>query len=90
MSFSDPVNTKMIKETLTLFLAHQQQTLENEESLTHTNESLGQTQTEQQTDSIIKSDAEREILAAQIIQVFHRNMHRIPLHIEFIEEIYSK
>ena len=53
----------MIKETLTLFLAHQHQTLEQEESLPNNNESLGQTQNEQ------TSETERENHAAQIVQV---------------------
>lgn len=61
----------MIKETLTLFLAHQQQTLEHEESLPHNNESLGQTQNEQQSEIILKTQAERELHAAQIVQVCH-------------------
>jgi hypothetical protein len=69
----------MIKETLTLFLAHQQQTLEHEESLAHNNESLGQTQNEQPSEIIVKSQAEREIHAAQIVQVFyHKRKERIP------------
>jgi hypothetical protein len=59
----------MIKETLTLFLAHQQQTLEQEESLANNNESLGQIQNEQQSELIVKTEAEREIHAAQIVQV---------------------
>jgi hypothetical protein len=59
----------MIKETLTLFLAHQQHTLEHEESLGRNNESLGQTQNEQQSELIVKSEAEREIHAAQLVQV---------------------
>ncbi|CAF1623891.1 unnamed protein product [Rotaria magnacalcarata] len=71
-SFADPVNTKMIKETLTLFLAHQQQTLEYEESLANNNESLGQTQSEQQSEIIVKSEAERELRAAQIVQAHWR------------------
>ncbi|CAF3363367.1 unnamed protein product [Rotaria sp. Silwood1] len=71
-SFADPVNTKMIKETLTLFLAHQQQTLEHEESLAYNNESLGQTQNEQQSDVVVKSEAERELHAAQIVQAHWR------------------
>jgi hypothetical protein len=60
----------MIKETLTLFLAHQQQTLEHEESLAYNNESLGQTQNEQQSEIIVKSEAERELHAVQIVQVY--------------------
>ncbi len=59
----------MIKETLTLFLAHQQQTLEHEESLAHNNESLGQTQNEVTSELSIKTEAERETHAAQIVQV---------------------
>ena len=59
----------MIKETLTLFLAHQQQTLEHEESLTRNNESLGQTHNEHSLEMAAKSEAERESHAAQIVQV---------------------
>ncbi len=59
----------MIKETLTLFLAHQQQTLGQEESLANNNESLGQIQNEQQSEVIIQTEAERENYAAQIVQV---------------------
>jgi hypothetical protein len=59
----------MIKETLTLFLAHQQQTLEHEESLANNNESLGQGQNEQQSEVIVQTEAERENYAAQIVQV---------------------
>lgn len=72
-AFSDPVNTKMIKETLTLFLAHQQQTLENEDSVScnNNNESLGQTQNEQQSEIVVKSEEERELHAVQIVQVFY-------------------
>ncbi|CAF2364967.1 unnamed protein product [Rotaria sp. Silwood2] len=71
-SFANPVNTKMIKETLTLFLAHQQQTLEHEESLAYNNESLGQIQNEQQSELVVKSEAERELDAAQIVQAHWR------------------
>ncbi|CAF3666270.1 unnamed protein product [Rotaria sordida] len=71
-SFADPINTKMIKETLTLFLAHQQQTLEHEESFSYNNESLGQTQNEQQSELIVKSEAERELHAVQIVQAYWR------------------
>jgi len=53
--FADPINKKMIKETFTLFLSHQQQTLENEQSIDYNNE--------QQT------EAEREIHAVEIVQV---------------------
>jgi len=70
--FADPVNTKMIKETLTLFLAHQQQTLEHEESTTHNNESLGQTQTEQSSILIEKTEDERKNHAALIVQTHWR------------------
>ena len=59
----------MIKETLTLFLAHQQQTLENEESLAQNNESLGQIPSEQQSELIVKTDEEREFHAVQLVQV---------------------
>ncbi|CAF4681389.1 unnamed protein product, partial [Rotaria magnacalcarata] len=45
-----------------------QQTLEYEESLANNNESLGQTQSEQQSEIIVKSEAERELRAAQIVQ----------------------
>lgn len=61
----------MIKETLTLFLAHQQQTLEYEESLGHNNESLGLTQNEQTSELVVKTEAEREMHAAQLVQVFY-------------------
>ena len=71
-TFADPVNTKMIKETLTLFLAHQQQTLEHEESTTNNNESLGQTQNEQYSELIEKTEAERENHAVLIVQVCFR------------------
>ncbi len=60
----------MIKETFTLFLAHQQQTLEHEESLANNNESLGQTQNEQKSEVIVQTEAERENYAAQIVQVY--------------------
>ena len=65
----------MIKETLTLFLAHQQQTLEHEDSLAHNNESLGQTQNEQPSEIIVKSEAERQIYAAQIVQVYYYTVY---------------
>ncbi|CAF0758053.1 unnamed protein product [Adineta steineri] len=71
-SFADPVNTKMIKETFTLFLAHQQQTLEYEESLAHNNESLGQTQNEQHSEIVVKTEAEREMHAVQLVQAHWR------------------
>jgi hypothetical protein len=68
----------MIKETLTLFLAHQQQTLEQEESLANNNESLGQIPNEQQSEVIIQTEAERENYAAQIVQVnfFDLSQHK--------------
>jgi hypothetical protein len=59
----------MIKETLTLFLAHQQQTLEQEESLTNNNESLKQVYSEHRSEIIVQTEAERENYAAQIVQV---------------------
>ena len=64
----------MIKETLTFFLAQQQQTLEHEESLGYNNESLGQLSIERQTEPTIKSEAERITRAAQILQVLYRIM----------------
>jgi hypothetical protein len=45
----------MIKETLTLFLSHQQQTIENEQSIDYNNEQ--------------HTEAEREIHAVEIVQV---------------------
>lgn len=65
----------MIKETLTLFLAHQHQTLEQEESLAHNNESLGQTQNEQTSEVVVQTEAERENYAAQIVQVYPSFIH---------------
>lgn len=60
----------MIKETLTLFLAHQQQTLEHEESMGHQNESAAQSHHEQTTELFsMKTEEERELHAAQIVQV---------------------
>ena len=60
----------MIKETLTLFLAHQQQTLENEESLGHPNDSTGQLPPhEQVSELIVKTEEERELYAVQLVQV---------------------
>jgi hypothetical protein len=59
----------MIKETLTLFLAHQQQTLENDESNVHQNESTAQSPYEQLSEIMLRTDEERELHAAQIIQV---------------------
>lgn len=59
----------MIKETLTLFLAHQQQTLEHEESTGYNNESAAQSHHEQITELSMKTEEEREIFAAQIVQV---------------------
>lgn len=49
----------MIKETFTLFLSHQQQTLNNEESISFNNRSNGQILNEQQL----------ETHAAEVIQV---------------------
>ncbi|CAF0948136.1 unnamed protein product [Adineta steineri] len=61
-SFVDPVNTKMIKETFTLFLSHQQQqTLSNEESINSNNHSNEQ-----------QSKIERETHAAEIVQAHWR------------------
>ncbi|UJR25290.1 hypothetical protein I4U23_006642 [Adineta vaga] len=71
-NFADPINTKMIKETLTLFLAHQQQTLEHEDSLTRNNESLGQTHNEQPSEITVKTEEERQYHAAQIVQAHWR------------------
>ena len=59
----------MIKETLTLFLAHQQQTLEHEESVGQNNESTGYSQYEQVSEMAVKTEEERATHAAQIVQV---------------------
>jgi hypothetical protein len=71
-SFVDVINTKIIKETLTLFLAHhQQQTSENAETIGHNNQSIRQI--------LVKSEAEREIHAAKVLQVNYnvRNVHSL-------------
>jgi len=53
----------MIKETFTLFLSHQQQTLENEQSIDYNNQ--------QQT------EVEREIHAVEVVQVNYHNIYSI-------------
>jgi hypothetical protein len=71
-SFVDVINTKIIKETLTLFLAHhQQQISENAETIGHNNQSIRQI--------LVKSEAEREIHAAKVLQVNYdvRNVHSL-------------
>ena len=62
-SFVDPVNTKMIKDTFTLFLSHQQQTLRNSESINYNNRSIGQILNDE------RSETERETHAAKLVQV---------------------
>ncbi|UJR23622.1 hypothetical protein I4U23_026608 [Adineta vaga] len=62
-SFVDPINTKMIKETFTLFLSQQQQqqTLRNEESIDQNNRTNEQ-----------RSESERQTHAVEIVQAHWR------------------
>lgn len=53
--FTDPINKKMLKETLTLFLSHQQQINESKEKLNYNKLQL--------------TGIEREKYAAEIVQV---------------------
>ncbi|CAF3449325.1 unnamed protein product [Rotaria socialis] len=66
VSFVDSTNRKLIKETLALFLSHQQHTLRDEESVGHHRRSIEEIKNEQHT------EAEREINAAQIFQAYWR------------------
>lgn len=82
-SFADPINTKMIKETLTLFLAHQQQTLEYEDSLGLNNESTGHSHHEQISELTMQTEEERVNHAAKIFQV-----RTYPMHSTFLLNFY--